>query len=325
MRKLPAALAAVSLAALTLTGCTSVGSPASSFDGETCERSTNTKVAEAVTVTGEFGKEPKVTVPTPLHVASSSTSDVIVGEGRAVSTSSQLVAIDVALYNGTTGKKVVSTEFNGDLTRLSNVSSWEAQIPGLADALKCASAGSRVVAGISPSDVGEQTAAGFNLAKDDSLVAVIDVLKVFYPKAEGALQFNGALGLPTVVRAEDGRPGIIVPDATAPSDLVVQTLIKGDGPVVSGESAIRVHYTGVTWNERTVFDSSWDAVAARFDLASVIPGFAEGLTGQTVGSQVLIVVPPEMGYGDQAQGEIPANSTLVFVVDILGVDSPSGE
>lgn len=47
----------------------------------------------------------------------------------------------------------------------------------------------------------------------------------------------------------------------------------------------------------------------------VIEGWLEGLKGQKVGSEVLLVVPPSLGYGDQAQGEIPANSTLVFVVD----------
>jgi peptidylprolyl isomerase len=52
----------------------------------------------------------------------------------------------------------------------------------------------------------------------------------------------------------------------------------------------------------------------------MIPGFAEALDGKTVGSQVLVVIPPDQGYGDQAQGPIPADSTLVFVVDILGID-----
>ncbi|MCI6773963.1 MAG: FKBP-type peptidyl-prolyl cis-trans isomerase, partial [Bifidobacterium pseudolongum] len=49
----------------------------------------------------------------------------------------------------------------------------------------------------------------------------------------------------------------------------------------------------------------------------VIQGWTEGLRGKKVGSQVLLVVPPDLGYGDKEQGEIPANSTLVFVVDIL--------
>ena len=51
--------------------------------------------------------------------------------------------------------------------------------------------------------------------------------------------------------------------------------------------------------------------------AQVIDGWNQGLVGQTVGSQILLVVPPSLGYGTTAQGSIPANSTLVFVIDIL--------
>lgn len=321
MRKTSAALITVSLTALALTGCTA----APSFEGASCERATDSHVASLATVTGDLGTEPKVTLPTPVRINESSVSDLIVGEGRAITTADQLVALDVALYAGDSGELIVATEFNGDLSRLSNIDSWAQQIPGIATALECATEGSRIITGISPEDFGAEASAGFNLGKDESVVAVIDVLKVYLPHAEGSLEFNGALGLPTVVRAPDGRPGIIVPDADAPEELVVQTLIKGDGPVVTGDEPLRVHYTGVTWEGREVFDSSWDSNAKQFDLTSVIPGFAEGLMGQTVGSQVLIVIPPALGYGEQEQAGIPANSTLVFVVDILGTDSPAGQ
>jgi len=151
-------------------------------------------------------------------------------------------------------------------------------------------------------------------------VAVVDVRKVYLPKADGADQFNVGQGLPSVVRGPDGRPGIIVPDAAPPSELVVQTLKKGDGPTVTGDAPVRVHYTGVTWDDRAVFETTWDAEPQSVDLETMIPGFAEALDGQTVGSQVLVVIPPDQGYGDQAQGPVPADSTLVFVVDILGID-----
>jgi peptidylprolyl isomerase len=125
------------------------------------------------------------------------------------------------------------------------------------------------------------------------------------------------------VRAPDGRPGIIVPDTEPPTDLVVQTLIKGNGEEVTGDAPVRVHYTGLTWADGTVFDTTWDAEPKSIDLDTMLPGFAEALIGQTVGSQVLVVIPPDQAYGDQAQGQIPADSTLVFVVDILGIDQPA--
>ena len=60
-------------------------------------------------------------------------------------------------------------------------------------------------------------------------------------------------------------------------------------------------------------------------LDGVVPGFAKALEGQTVGSQVLVVVPPDEGYGDKEQNGIPAGSTLVFVIDILGLDALPAE
>ncbi len=90
--------------------------------------------------------------------------------------------------------------------------------------------------------------------------------------------------------------------------------------MVNPGDTVIVQYTGVLYDGGTVFDSSWDKGApTQFATTAVVPGFKKALEGQTVGSQVLAVIPPADGYGDQAQGSIPAGATLVFVVDILGV------
>ncbi|MGM1016275.1 MAG: FKBP-type peptidyl-prolyl cis-trans isomerase [Actinomycetota bacterium] len=320
MRKTSASLAALSLVAVALTGC-AAGTAAPTFEGAACERDASSSgIDDLVTVTGEFGEAPEVEVFSPLHVDSTGFTDLESGEGTALTAANQIAVIDVALYRGSTGDEIVTTEFNGDRSRLSNIASWEQQIPAIATVLECATPGTRMLAAFTPEDFGEQASQGFQLEADESVVAVIDVLDTYLPRATGELQFHDARGLPTVVRAPDGRPGIIVPDSAPPTELVTQVLIEGEGEEVTAETPFRVHYTGVTWAERTVFDTSWDADPAQFNLASVIPGFAEALEGQTVGSQVLIVVPPELGYGDQPQASIPANSTLVFVVDILGID-----
>ena len=105
-----------------------------------------------------------------------------------------------------------------------------------------------------------------------------------------------------------------------PTDVVVQTIKKGDGPEVTGQTQVRLAYTGVTWADNKVFDTTWDGEPPSTTLDTLVPGLADALKGQTVGSQVLIVVPPDQGYGDSQQGGVPANSTLVYVVDILGLD-----
>ncbi len=179
-------------------------------------------------------------------------------------------------------------------------------------ALQCATAGSRLLIGLPA-----------GTAAKGATVAVVDVAKVYLPHAEGSLQYNDALGLPTVVRAPDGRPGIIIPDAKKPTKLVTPDPDQGHRAKVKATDTVRVQYTGVDWDSKTVFDSSWDKQAASFPLDQVIPGFGKGLAGQTVGSQVLLVVPPKDGYGAQGSGAVKPNATLVFVVDILGIDPPA--
>jgi peptidylprolyl isomerase len=133
--------------------------------------------------------------------------------------------------------------------------------------------------------------------------------------------------MPAVTSAPDGRPGIAVPNTAPPADLRISTLIKGDGDVVSEGQTVVAHYLGVIWGG-SVFDSTWEnnspanLVAQSFiDNAGVgvVPGFAAALVGQTVGSRVLVSIPPSEGYpAGQGPPSIPANSTMIFVIDILG-------
>lgn len=315
MRKVTTALAVLSLAAVGLVGCS-----ATTLDA--CSRPVTADPAalDPITVTGSTDSAPDVEVYTPFNVTTAGFDDTVVGDGIAISDDSQLVVVDISLTSGATGEKLVATPYDGDLSRVYPASRWIEAFPAFEDALHCATEGSRVVVALPPGGVEEQTATSLGLTEKDSAVAVIDVRKVYLPHAEGDAQFNDGHGLPTVVRAPNGRPGIIIPDAAAPTDLVVQTLIKGDGPVVGDDDTLRLHYTGLTWADRTPFETTWDSEPKSIVPAS-IPGFAEAMKGQTVGSQVMVVVPPDQAYGDQAQGGIPANSTLVFVVDILGIDS----
>jgi len=107
-----------------------------------------------------------------------------------------------------------------------------------------------------------------------------------------------------------------------PEELVAQTLIKGEGDKVAVGDSITVHYTGWVW-DGDQFDSSWangSSISFTLSSDSLIEGWVQGLEGQTVGSQVLLVIPPDLGYGEQESDSIPANSTLVFVVDILATN-----
>src|SRR5690606_35791579 len=125
-------------------------------------------------------------------------------------------------------------------------------------------------------------------------------------------------GMPAVTLGKSGEPKVTIPDADAPTELKVSVLKEGDGPVVADGDTTLLQYYGVTWADGESFDSSWQSgQPLSIPGNTYVPGFVQALSGQKVGSQVLVVIPPELGYGDADQGAIPPNSTLVFVIDIL--------
>ena len=166
------------------------------------------------------------------------------------------------------------------------------------------------------------------LGDDDPIVMVLDLQAAYLGRAAGLPQL-GASGIPAVVTAPDGVPGVTIPDEKPPTDVRSHTLVLGQGAkIAEGDRAV-VHYTGLVWSTKTIFDSSWERGApATFTITSfendpngIVPGLADGLVGRTVGSQVIVVIPPEFGYPvGQAPETIPDGSTMVFVVDILGIE-----
>ncbi|WP_243074709.1 FKBP-type peptidyl-prolyl cis-trans isomerase [Microbacterium sp. SS28] len=306
MRKIPAALAVLGLAAVGLAGC---ALPAGYDD---CSRTASDGTAtDLVTVSGESGATPDIAVPTPFHVESASFADLAQGEGPTISGGAQALVLDMQIVSGETGDIVYQSPYDGDLSRVTSFDQWVQAVPAFESALACATEGSRTVVALAPGDIEAEAAASLGLAEDESAVAVVDIQKVFLPHAQGSLVYNDARGLPTVVRAPDGRPGILVPDADAPEEVAAQTLIKGTGEVVTGDQPIRVHYTEVSWDSSSVTNSTWDGAPATETLDHLVPGAAKVLEDVTVGSQLLVVLPAKDGE---------TGSARVFVIDILGVD-----
>ena len=118
----------------------------------------------------------------------------------------------------------------------------------------------------------------------------------------------------------DDTPVIAAGSGSEPSSkILVKTLKEGDGAVVCPGATIKAHYVGALW-DGTVFDSSYKrGEPSEFSLNQVVKGWTYGLAHTRVGDRVELVIPASLGYGGQARGNIPANSTLVFVVDIVGV------
>lgn len=94
----------------------------------------------------------------------------------------------------------------------------------------------------------------------------------------------------------------------------------GDGKEATAGVTVVVDYTGALAKDGSVFDSSVSrGQPAEFSLTGVIPGFAQGIEGMKVGGERRIIIPAELGYGNQDSGTIPPDSDLVFDVKLVEV------
>jgi peptidylprolyl isomerase len=126
--------------------------------------------------------------------------------------------------------------------------------------------------------------------------------------------------LPSALKSE---PKFSPPSGAPPKKLVVKDLIKGTGPAITSPSqTVTVAYVGKVYKTGKVFDASWDhpGKAPLTDpLSNLIPGWQQGLVGMKVGGRRELIIPPSLAYKGQAQAKIPANSTLVFVIDLHSI------
>ncbi len=119
------------------------------------------------------------------------------------------------------------------------------------------------------------------------------------------------------------KPSVAVPDGKPPRGLQQRDLVQGTGPAAKSGDKITANYVGLSWSTGQEFDASWDRgdpIDVTLGAGNVIPGWDRGLVGAKKGTRRLLVIPPSQAYG--AQGSPPAigpNETLVFVVDLLGV------
>ena len=306
-RGMAAAALALTLG-LSLTACSGGSgddpSPSASSSSDAQSAATATDKAAVSEIDVEWGDgQPTVTLPSkPFSVTTTPLEVREPGTGAEL-TDGQAITIDYVAVSGEDGSELHETY----TAEPEPASLGEASLLG---SLIGEKVGVRFVVALPPQQEGAPT----------TVIAgeIVDAKDV--PTRASGEAVPPVAGLPTVTLADDGKPSLTPATGTAPTTLVVQPLIKGAGPEVTAGQTVTVHYSGWLW-DGTPFDSSWDRgqpyPVENVGQANVIAGWNEGLVGQTVGSQVMLVVPPDKGYGAEDKGTIPPNSTLVFVVDIL--------
>jgi peptidylprolyl isomerase len=173
---------------------------------------------------------------------------------------------------------------------------------------------------------GESGNASIGIGNKDSVLAIVDIMgrKETVPPLDGPQgeEKKPASWAPTLVEKDGVITGLDFTDAHKPSGkLIATTLVKGDGAKVKAGQTLTVDYLGQVYDAKAPFDESYSGEPAEFPIGvgQVIKGWDERLVGRTVGSRVILEIPPADGYGKTGneQAGIKGTDTLFFVVDIL--------
>lgn len=172
---------------------------------------------------------------------------------------------------------------------------------------------------------GVRVGARISLVEEDDGVPVLLVVDVLPARASGVDGAPVPRSLPQVRLDDLGAPEIRVPrGAEPPGELVVHPLVRGSGQQVRAGQVLTVEFTAVRWSDGAVVDTTWSEgtppQSAEIGIGRLVEGWDQGLVEQTVGSQVLLVVPPQDGYANTTSRL--AGETLVYVVDILDAHEP---
>ena len=323
MRKIIALTAAAGLL-VTLAAC-STSAPTG-----TCTPSLDSgKVSSTVVAEGAFGQNPDVDFPTPLVATSIEVSTLVTGDGETVF-DGEYARSQVTLYDGKTGDPMAATSYDEAAALLVRAGEGSSE---LSSVLECRTVGTRVAATITGNDLyGFQGIAEGSVAPDATFVVVFDIQGSIPGKAYGLDQIPQQ-GMPSVVVAPSGAPGVTVPAEEPPTSLKFAVLKQADGSAVAEGDTIFAHYLRLSWQnpkDATSTKSTWEDFGAPEELSisdldpstglGVPVGLKQALVGQKVGSQVLVVVPPSFGFPDgTAPDGVDTTETQVYVIDILGV------
>jgi peptidylprolyl isomerase len=286
------------------------------------EKKDATSVRDRIKVSGAFGEKPKLEIDPPLKLTESTSWIGEKGTGDKIGSESTAI-LQLTMADGRTGKTAISTFDQGQ--RALEVKLGDQVFPSLVQALGGKAAKTRVVVASTSDDAyGEKGAPQLGIKGGDPVVMVADIISTdptsVLDDPTGATRAAPATA--PVLKEKDGLPvGFDFAKARKVKKLTVIPLREGTGPVVEEPDRIAANYLGQVWGAKQPFEETFSKEPALFSigLASVIKAWDEALAGQKEGARVMIISPPSSAYGATAQQNIPANSTLVFVVDVLGV------
>ncbi len=327
MRKTPALLSAVAVAAVVIASLAGCSSSASAACAPAYASGSASKIVKATATTASF--------PTPLIAKTPQVSVSKAGKGSPIQNGDQ-VDYTFSIYNGKTGENIggaTSPQRAGAVTT--------AKATSIIQALICTAPGERFTLVSTVKQAFGKGAGGTQFADGLTVVVVIDVKDHFLGKANGVNQLP-LDGMPSVITAVNGQPGIVIQELDKPTTLRVSTIKAGSGPVVKKNDTVHLKYSGWSWpassGDKPIIwpggtssggtpvpdgHATWtsDQAADIKVTSSGLPvGLYKALIGAKVGSQILVVIPPKDGFGQSSSsyGFAPTD-TVIMVIDVLGI------
>ena len=275
---------------------------------------------DSVTIEGDQGQAPEVEFDGRLDPAKGETKVLVEGDGETVE-DGETVSAHYWIGNGFTEEEAQSTYEQG----VQSIELTADVIEPLREALVGQKIGARVAVLSSAEDAfGEAGNPQIGIGNKDAVLFVVDVMgKVEILDGPQGEEKEPAGWAPSLIEEDGVITGLDFTDARKPAgELIATTLIKGDGPVVKSGQTITVDYLGQVYNADKPFDESYSKEPTQFPIGvgQVVKGWDERLVGRTVGSRLILEIPPEKGYGKEGnpQAGIKGTDTLYFVIDILG-------
>ncbi|MDQ0989946.1 FKBP-type peptidyl-prolyl cis-trans isomerase [Streptomyces sp. V3I7] len=331
MRRRSLLLAAVPAGLVTLAACgddKSASSKASPSPSGSASSVPPPKIVEgplpAITAGKKFGEKPTVAKGDGEPSKDLAVKTVIAGGGRTVAENDFVQANYLGQVWATA--KVFDNSYDRKTPLVLQLAKGSV-IDGWRYALQGKKVGSRVEMAVPPTwGYGSSGNAQAGIKGTDTLVFVVDLLDSFNSKssAKGKEVPQNDAALPKVGTNTNGSaPSIDVPKSDPPTKLVSEYVLEGDGPAVKADQSILCQFKGIVWDGGKTFEQTYGSGRlSQFSvqqMQQVLKGLAQGVTGKKVGSRILVVVPPSLGYGDTPPpgGVIKKGSTLVFSLDIL--------
>ncbi|WP_232676883.1 FKBP-type peptidyl-prolyl cis-trans isomerase [Nocardioides sp. R-C-SC26] len=307
--------------------------------GEKTVESSERDRLDAVEISGDVGSVPEVEWKSRMDAGKAETETLVEGDGEKL-VADQTVLVNFWVGNGYTRKPVLNTyaddtpalsfEVGGEATPPMTQSPTEAQVAAyllenfVAGEVKAGDTiGTRKTVTVDSADVVGYGGGALDIGNADGLLFVIDIAATALDKPTGTQRPKPAWA-PSIQLVKQKPGSLNFAGVPAPTkQLRTATLVEGDGEKVESGDVVIVNYLGQTYRGKKPFDGSYERgetfTATLGPNRTVIEGWDRGLVGVPVGSRVLLQIPPDLAYGEQGAGEdIPPNSTLYFVIDVLG-------